>query len=182
MVTAEPRPRPPTREHPDPAAETANQAADLQQWHLQQRSSGRLLERRLLLRLTALVTVLWVLAVGSGALLNNGALPVALSVASTLPAPTPHDFGFTRRGVGPGKTAAVPHPAVQSIARRITSHDTSCHLSGCSGIPPDRAKLPLTWFDRLMRSYGPLLPVPVLLLRWCAATARVYCTPLVVTL
>jgi hypothetical protein len=61
----------------------------------------------MLLRLTLLMSGLWILAVGLGALLNNG-------------------------------------------------------------LPPQREKLPFIWFDNILRVSGPLLPVPVLLLRWYA--------------
>jgi hypothetical protein len=61
----------------------------------------------MLLRLTLLMSALWVLAVGYGALLN-------------------------------------------------------------SGLPPQRGKLPFIWFDNVLRGTGPLLPVPILLLRWYA--------------
>jgi hypothetical protein len=113
----EARARPATRAHPNPealrseiqpqpdaaaipVAESRDTRTAAQWWDRLQST-----EARLLLKLALLMTGLWVLAVGTGALLNNG-------------------------------------------------------------IPPVREKLPLVWFDRLLRSIGPLLPAPVLLLRW----------------
>jgi len=47
--------------------------------------------------------------------------------------------------------------------------DTASTASdGVAGIPPQREKLPLIWFDKLLRRAGLLLLVPVLLLRWYA--------------
>ena len=40
--------------------------------------------------------------------------------------------------------------------------------SGPAGLPPQRGKLPFIWFDSVLRGTGPLLPVPILLLRWYA--------------
>jgi hypothetical protein len=37
-----------------------------------------------------------------------------------------------------------------------------------AGLPPQRGKLPFIWFDHVLRGTGPLLPVPILLLRWYA--------------
>jgi hypothetical protein len=34
-----------------------------------------------------------------------------------------------------------------------------------------RARLPLLWFDRTLRAYGPLLPLPILALRLAATWA-----------
>lgn len=35
-----------------------------------------------------------------------------------------------------------------------------------------RARLPLLWFDRLLRTWGPLLPLPLIVLRLAASYAH----------
>lgn len=47
-------------------------------------------------------------------------------------------------------------------------HTASTASDGTAGVPPQREKLPLIWFDKLLRRAGLLLLAPVLLLRWYA--------------
>ena len=37
-----------------------------------------------------------------------------------------------------------------------------------AGWTPSKAEVPLIWFDRFVRSFGPALPFPILAARWCA--------------
>ena len=49
-------------------------------------------------------------------------------------------------------------------------HDIHSAIAGVlsTGVRPDKEHIPLVWFDYVMRRAGPALPLPALVLRWCA--------------
>lgn len=111
----------------------------------------------MLLRLTLLMSALWVLAVGYGALLNSGVWHTCRHGSEAAIAPSATEGG----------TCALPMTQ-QTLQAPSARHSSACRSFGHAGLPPQRGKLPFIWFDNILRGTGPLLPLPILLLRWYA--------------